>query len=76
MTIDWMKEAIGRVYDSAGWKERVRRMPDYQVVAIYKNFQRRDAFKKAETRRRRNERENKKYHQITIGEYLEQKGEN
>lgn len=38
MTIQQMKDAIVKVYDTASWKKKVENMYDNQVIAIYHNF--------------------------------------
>lgn len=38
MSIEQMRAAVISVYPGKKWKERVDRMPDAQVVAIYKSF--------------------------------------
>jgi len=35
MTIEQMKDAIKKPYDGKKWKERVSKMSDGQVIAIY-----------------------------------------
>ncbi|MBR6289204.1 MAG: hypothetical protein IKR19_07715 [Acholeplasmatales bacterium] len=41
MTIDEMRFLISQEYNTVTWKEKVKRMPDNQVVAIYYSFQNR-----------------------------------
>ena len=38
MTVDDMRAAILRVYPTVKWKQRVSRMYDVQVIAIYYSF--------------------------------------
>ena len=38
MSVEEMRVAIAKVYSGKAWKERVRKMPDYQVTAIYFSF--------------------------------------
>lgn len=37
-SVDYMREDISKVYNSPVWRERVKRMPDRQVIAIYHSF--------------------------------------
>lgn len=62
-----MRSEIIKVYKSKTWHERVKHMPDSQVVAIYKSFERKGKFKSVQNKQ-------SDYHQITLGEYLETKG--
>ena len=38
MTIDQMRVYVGSQYDSPGWKRKVQKMPDGQVIALYYKF--------------------------------------
>lgn len=38
MTNDQMREKVAAAYDGDKWKQKVRRMPDDQIVAIYYRF--------------------------------------
>lgn len=38
MTNDQMREKVEAAYDGDKWKQKVRRMPDDQIVAIYYRF--------------------------------------
>ena len=38
MTINEKRAAIARVYSSESWQEKVKKMSDYQVIAIYHKF--------------------------------------
>lgn len=38
MTNDQMREKVAAAYDGDNWKQKVRRMPDDQIVAIYYRF--------------------------------------
>ena len=67
MSIDNMKDYILGWYPNASksWRTRVRDfMPDNQIVAIYHSICRR------EEKLRREAEEEKKYHQMTIYEYI------
>ena len=59
--------------NSMTWRASVMRMPDYQVHAIYKKFQKKD-YKKLEMEIKKQNKENEKYHQMDIFEYMEDKG--
>lgn len=64
MEIGTMKSAIMSVYPgSRAWQERVIRMPDRQVIAIYNDFMKRGRFEK-------NNKNSSSYHQMTIFEYM------
>lgn len=65
MSVDQMRAAISKVYDAKTWADRVARMPDSQVIAIYYNFKEKGKFEKA-----RRERESRKYKQMTIYDYI------
>lgn len=55
----------------ANWQAKVMRMPDSQVHAIYKQFQKLD-YRKIEREIKAREQNNQKYHQITIFEYAKE----
>ena len=38
MTNDQMREKVAEAYNGEKWKQKVRRMPDDQIVAIYYRF--------------------------------------
>ena len=38
MTTNEKRAAIARVYSSESWQQKVKKMPDAQVVAIYQKF--------------------------------------
>jgi hypothetical protein len=46
ITIDDARYIIGNVYDTKTWKQRVRTMPDNQVLAIYYSFLEKGKFNK------------------------------
>lgn len=52
MTIQQMKDAIVRVYDTTSWKKKVENMYDDQVLAIYHNFRERGILDKTLKRER------------------------
>lgn len=75
MTIDQERDYILKhpyYKNSVTWKDRVMRMGDTQVHAIFKNFQKVD-YAKLERNLRKREANNKKYHQIDMFEYLREK---
>ena len=75
MTIDQERSYIlkhPKYKDHKGWWSKVMKMPDPQVHAIYKQFQKVD-YKKLERELKAQEKENEQYHQINMFEYM--KGE-
>ena len=38
MSIEQMRSAIKKVYSGKKWKDKVDKMQDYQVAAIYERF--------------------------------------
>jgi len=52
-----------------GWWSKVMKMPDPQVHAIFKQFQKVD-YKKLEREMKAQEKENEQYHQINMFEYM------
>lgn len=73
MTIDQERTYImqhPKYKNSVKWKDRVMRMPEPQVHAIYKQFQKADYNKIARELKAQN-KENVKYHQIDMFEYME-----
>lgn len=44
MTVEQMRIDISSVYSSVHWKDRVKRMTDEQVIAIYYDFVNRGKF--------------------------------
>ena len=51
MTVEQMREAITNAYTGLGWKDRVARMEDDQVIAIYHSCEERGVFKRLGGRR-------------------------
>ena len=45
-TVSDMRVAISRIYSSEKWKQKVKYMPDNQVIAIYYGFWERGKFDK------------------------------
>ena len=66
MRIASMRKAIANVYNSPRWSNRVARMPDNQVIAIYYRFLEQGRFERVDPKSVSEE----KNHQITIFEYL------
>ena len=52
MTVQQMKDAILKVYDTESWKKKVSNMYDDQVIAIYHNFSERGILNKVMRRER------------------------
>lgn len=69
MTIASMRKAISRVYNSPRWFNRVAKMPDNQVIAIYYSFLEQGRFNRVDPKAI-----SKEPHQITIFEYLNEMG--
>lgn len=46
MTTDAMRSALAEVYPGTKWENRVKHMPDFQIVAVYKRFERSGKLKK------------------------------
>lgn len=75
MTIDQERTYImahPKYKHSVKWIARCMRMPDAQVHAIYKQFQKAD-YKAIEKKLKLQEKDNEHYHQMTIFDFL--KGE-
>ena len=79
MTIDQERLYImqhPKYKNSVRWKDRVMRMPDPQVHAIYCQFKKAD-YNQIARELRAQEKENANYHQIDMFEYMDElKGEN
>ena len=39
MTVEAMRSALGEVYPGDRWKNKVKEMPDAQIVAMYKRME-------------------------------------
>lgn len=52
MTVQQMRDAILKVYDTESWKKKVANMYDDQVIAIYHNFVERKILDKVMRRER------------------------
>lgn len=46
MTVEQMRNQISEIYSGFTWKDRVEKMPDDQVIAIWHTFQERGTFDK------------------------------
>lgn len=79
MTIDQERTYImqhPKYKNSVKWKDKVMRMPEPQVHAIYKQFQKAD-YKKIARELKAQNKENANYHQVDMFEYMKElKGEN
>lgn len=73
MTIEQMRDYISKhpaYKNSPTWIARCKKMPDPQVFAIYKQFQKVD-YKKLERELKKQDKENEQYHQVNMFEYME-----
>lgn len=59
--------------ESPSWVDKVKRMPDNQVIAIWHKFSKFGNFQRSENIKRFNKKKNKAQepHQITMFEYME-----
>ena len=44
MNVETMRSEIAKVYSGDGWKNKVKKMPENQVVAVYLNFKKTGMF--------------------------------
>ena len=73
MTIDQERSYILQhpyYKNSPKWIARVMKMPDPQVHAIYKKFQKAD-YAKLEREMKQQNKENEQFHQMNMFEYME-----
>lgn len=73
-----MKKAVMDLYSSAKWKGRVLQMPANQIIAIYHRSEESGLFdKRNESKKlaKKMKKENERYVQLTIFDYLEDKNE-
>lgn len=56
---------------SPKWIDKVNRMPDNQVIAIYRQFQKLD-YKKIARELKDQKKDNENYHQMNMFEYMEE----
>lgn len=76
MTVAAMRKELCKVYDTDRWFNRVVKMPDNQVTAIYYSFLKRGKFNNPSSfKKRKSTRTAEKYHQMTIFEYLMENGD-
>lgn len=64
-----MRRRISEVYSGLGWKKKVANMPERQVFAIYKQFEKSGKFRterQLQALKKRNEEENG--HQMSIND--------
>ena len=73
MTVAGMRRELCKVYNTDRWFNRVVKMPDNQVTAIYYSFLKRGKFNNPPSSRRKAKKE--EYHQMTIFEYMMSKGD-
>lgn len=72
VTVDYMRSAISDVYPSREWRERVDRMPNDQIIAIYYDFLKYGRFEKGPAKKPA-PKTDVKYEQLTIFDFM--KGE-
>lgn len=73
MTVDYMRDQIRTMYTTKTWSDRVDRMRDQQVVAIYRSWIERIAKAKKKEINDIFVNNRSSYHQMTISEYLAEK---
>lgn len=61
MTVESMRKHISECYDSWRWRDKVSKMPDNQVMAIYFSMKEKGKLKKDKKPR---------YRQMTIFDYI------
>lgn len=68
MDVTWYRNKVANVpkYRSLKWQDKVRQMPDRQVIALYYKFKEDGLFDK----RRKEVKEDSKYYQMTIFDFL------
>lgn len=44
MKVEQMRNEIAKVYEGVKWKNKVKEMPDNQVIAVYHSFLKNDVF--------------------------------
>lgn len=76
MTIQQMKNAIANVYDTTSWRNKVERMYDAQIVAIYYNFSNRGILNKVMKSEKQvaadKNKQKEKYQQLSFFDMIEQ----
>ena len=66
-SIENMRKKISDQYPGPNWKDRVSRMDNAQVIAIYYNMERSGAFSKPKTLRKGKK---ESYRQMTVFDYI------
>lgn len=70
MNVELMRSEINKVYLGNSWRERVKRMSDEQVIAVYHSFLRNDKFKKHATNTINTVKEPHEPRQLTFDDIL------
>lgn len=63
MSTQQMRKMVSDCYDSETWKNKIKKMSDTQVVALYYSFLKRDKFAQKEKR-------DNSVHQMTVEDYI------
>lgn len=69
MDVEKMRSALIELYTGPNWKLKVQGMPDRQVIAIYKDMERKGRFKQKNKRKKREPKKQTAI-QITIYDVL------
>ena len=76
MTVQQMKDAISRVYNTASWRRKVANMYDDQVIAIYRDFSHRGVLDKVLRNERpqmfEKQKPKEEYQQLTMFDFLKE----
>lgn len=56
LDISCMRDAISRAYSGKSWKQKVSKMPDNQIIAVYNRLLKEDEEERLERSRARNGR--------------------
>ena len=72
-SVEQMRERIAKAYGGDIWKDKVKKMPEQQVIAIYLKMLRDNPnlLKKDSSSDNQNKKE--EYHQITIFDYVSER---
>lgn len=73
MTVAMMRKWVVSAYNNPTWMNKVAMMPDIQVIAIYRNMQKRGVFNKDKSKKI--EPSELVGHQMNIFDYLNDKEE-
>lgn len=68
MGVEQMRDAIADVYSGWKWKDRVARMPEDQVMAVYFKFQSRGMF---EVKAKKEANKPQEVKQLTIFDFIQ-----